>query len=168
MSEQGERLNIRKATLRDWRHEFARHLRNHGIAANATDRVVRGVTTPRKRDGIYRAENDERSTHMWKRRESVVAELSSGSVRGDPGRAGVLLRRKSVEQGWRRVSHALHIDGKHELATDVDRILEGMPPARTEREWIKTTMLEVTRQRRTRERVSICFDRYALVVREID
>ena len=27
ISEQGERLNIRKATLREWREEFARHLR---------------------------------------------------------------------------------------------------------------------------------------------
>jgi hypothetical protein len=30
MSEQGERLNIRKATLSEWRHEFARHLRETG------------------------------------------------------------------------------------------------------------------------------------------
>jgi len=44
MSEQGERLNIRKATLREWRREFARHLRAQGIAANATERFVRGET----------------------------------------------------------------------------------------------------------------------------
>ena len=35
VSEQGVRLNIRKATLRDWRREFARHLRAHGVEANA-------------------------------------------------------------------------------------------------------------------------------------
>lgn len=33
VSEQGVRLNIRKATLRGWRGEFARHLRDQGIAA---------------------------------------------------------------------------------------------------------------------------------------
>jgi len=33
VSEQGVRLNIRKATLREWRQEFARHLRIQGIAA---------------------------------------------------------------------------------------------------------------------------------------
>jgi hypothetical protein len=41
MGEQGEWLNIRKATLRGWRLEFARHLRDQGIEANAaysTDR----------------------------------------------------------------------------------------------------------------------------------
>ncbi|MGH9356242.1 MAG: relaxase/mobilization nuclease domain-containing protein, partial [Terriglobia bacterium] len=36
ISEQGERLNVRKATLREWRQEFARHLRALGVAANAT------------------------------------------------------------------------------------------------------------------------------------
>src|SRR5579864_6189190 len=53
VSEQGVRLNIRKATLREWRREFARHLRALGVPANATERAVRGVTKPRKRDGIY-------------------------------------------------------------------------------------------------------------------
>jgi type IV secretory pathway VirD2 relaxase len=42
MSERGVRLNIRKATLREWRRDFARHLRALGVAANATDRGVRG------------------------------------------------------------------------------------------------------------------------------
>jgi hypothetical protein len=35
-SEQGARLNIRKATLREWRTEFARHLRALGVAAKRT------------------------------------------------------------------------------------------------------------------------------------
>src|SRR5580692_11319894 len=50
----GTRLNIRKATLREWRRQFAQYLREHGVAANATERVARGVTKPRKLDGIYR------------------------------------------------------------------------------------------------------------------
>src|SRR5204862_2043512 len=52
VSEQGERLNIRKATLREWRREFALHLRDQGIAANATERAVRGETRTRKTGGI--------------------------------------------------------------------------------------------------------------------
>jgi type IV secretory pathway VirD2 relaxase len=55
VSEQGVRLNIKKATLRAWRHEFARHLRQQGIAANATERAVRGETRVHKADGVYRA-----------------------------------------------------------------------------------------------------------------
>ncbi len=55
VSEQGVRLNIRKATLREWRIEFTRHLREQGIEANATERAVRGQSRGSKLDGIYRA-----------------------------------------------------------------------------------------------------------------
>src|ERR1700733_10532996 len=64
ISEQGVRLHIRKATLREWRREFARHLRALGVAANATERAVRGQGQSPKLDGIYRAEQrgDSRRT----------------------------------------------------------------------------------------------------------
>src|SRR5437764_6023705 len=55
ISEQGVRLNIRKTTLREWRQAFARHLRDGGIAANATERAVRGESRTRDIDSIYRA-----------------------------------------------------------------------------------------------------------------
>ena len=40
VSEQGERLSIRKATLRQWREDFAGYLRELGVAANATPHSV--------------------------------------------------------------------------------------------------------------------------------
>ncbi len=64
VSEQGVRLNIRKATLREWRKEFARHLREQGVAANATERAIRGETRAPKKDGIYRA-NASRGFHSY-------------------------------------------------------------------------------------------------------
>jgi type IV secretory pathway VirD2 relaxase len=63
MSEQGRRINIRKETLREWRRQFASHLRAQGIAANATERAVRGVTKPQKGGGIYRTMRAGRTTH---------------------------------------------------------------------------------------------------------
>ena len=42
-SEQGKRLNIKKAHLKEWRAKFADHLRELGVAANATPRAFRGV-----------------------------------------------------------------------------------------------------------------------------
>jgi hypothetical protein len=53
-SEQGERLNIRKTTLRHWRRQFAENLQELGIAANATERAVRGESRTPKKNGIYR------------------------------------------------------------------------------------------------------------------
>jgi hypothetical protein len=54
VSEQGKRLYVRKATLREWSEGFARHLRAVGVEANATPRQVRSESAPRKSDGIYR------------------------------------------------------------------------------------------------------------------
>ena len=56
MGEDGTRLNIRKANLREWRSEFARHLRAHGVPANATERAVRDQLRAPKPDRLYRAE----------------------------------------------------------------------------------------------------------------
>jgi hypothetical protein len=42
VSERGERLHIRTATLRKWREDFARQLRTLGVAANAREWAVRG------------------------------------------------------------------------------------------------------------------------------
>ena len=41
LSEQRRRLNIKKATLQEWRAKFAAHLREQGVAANATPRRFR-------------------------------------------------------------------------------------------------------------------------------
>src|SRR6185312_14284117 len=78
VSEQGERLHIRKATLRQWREEFAQHLRALGVPANATRRYVRGETSPRKSDGIYRAGVRGDSTHMRERAAAAARDISHG------------------------------------------------------------------------------------------
>jgi hypothetical protein len=43
-SEQGQRLNIGKSHLKEWRVKFAAHLRELGVAANATPRKFRDQT----------------------------------------------------------------------------------------------------------------------------
>ena len=147
VSEQGVRLNIRKATLREWRREFARHLREQSIAANATDRFMRGETKPHKLDGIYRPMRDPNrfSTHMQNRVESVAADLLKGSLRVEPGKAVLVQRRKDVERGWRNVSDILVRSGHSELAGQVGRFVGQMPPPRTDREQLATKLLERTR-----------------------
>jgi relaxase-like protein len=64
VSEQGERLYIRKATLRAWREDFAQYLREFGVAANATPTQVRGKPKERMQDGIYRALKRGQSSFM--------------------------------------------------------------------------------------------------------
>ena len=136
VSEQGARLNIRKENLREWRREFARHLRAQGIAANATDRFVRGETKPRKLDGIYRATLRGDSTHMRARAEAVAADLLNGDLRVGLGKSTLMGTRKEVERGWKAASQILLSEGQPELAAQIRQYIVQMSPARTEREWI--------------------------------
>ena len=136
MSEQGERLNIRKATLREWRQEFARHLREQGIAANATERAVRGQNRTSKTDGIYRASQRGDSKHLRERRQSVARELQNGEVRIEPGKAKLLNTRHNVKRGWRAVNELLEREGQSALAAEVNWFVERMPAPLTEKEQV--------------------------------
>jgi hypothetical protein len=144
VSEQGVRLNISKATLRGWRREFARHLRQQGIEANATDRAVRGQIRTSKLDGIYRAALRGESTHARDRAESVAAESLRGSLQAEAGKGRLIETRREVVLGWRASTDILLAQGHVELAAQVGRFLDEMPPARTERERILEQLHEKT------------------------
>jgi hypothetical protein len=147
VSEKGVRLNIKKATLRDWRQEFARHLRGQGVAANATDRQVRGVVNPQKTDGIHRAAMRGASTHWRQRTAAVARELSRQDVEPEPGTARLLQTRQEVLRGWRALGDELVMQNQVELAQAVRRFAARMPSAQTEKEWIRESLLVRQRMR---------------------
>lgn len=151
MSEQSERLNVRKATLRHWRTEFARHLRALGVPANATPRYVRGERSPRKSDGIYRSALRGESTHMRERAESVARDLSQGGVPVEPGKRKLVETHEAVRGAWWAVSEILVRDKQPDLAAQVRRFAEQMPPPLTEREWLAVKLVERVRLPRSRE-----------------
>jgi hypothetical protein len=150
-SDQGQRLYIRKATLREWRAGFAHHLRELGVAANATPRHVRGETRPRKSDGIYRAMSRGESTHFRKRIEAVHGELVKGKLQVESGKAKLIRTRQEVRRGWQAVSDQLTRQGHPEVAAQVRRYVEDMPKPLTEEEYIATKLLEHARELRVRE-----------------
>ena len=150
-SDQGPRLYIRKATLREWRAGFAHHLRALGIAANATPRQVRGVTSYQKPDGIYRARLRGESTHFQKRVEAVAGELVEGKLHVESGKAKLIRTRQEVRRGWQAVSDELTRQGHPEIAAQVRRYVEQMPRPLTEKEYIATKLLERAREPRVRE-----------------
>jgi hypothetical protein len=150
-SEQGQRLHIRKATLREWRSEFARHLRAAGVAANATPRYVRGETNLRKPDGIYRASLRGESTYMRERAEVVAQELAKGKLQIEPGKASLVSTRKEVQRAWLAVGDILIREHQPELAAQVRRFTHRMPPAVTEKEHLASKLIERTRYPRARE-----------------
>jgi Relaxase/Mobilisation nuclease domain len=149
VSEEGERLNIRKETLRRWRAEFARHLRAQGVAANATERAVRGQTRKAKLDPIYRVMTDptRTSTHETNRAIRTRDALARGMRIKDPGSARLQATRHSVTNGWIGIAKALEKQGEASLAHAAVRFMEGMRSPRTETELMALQLRDQVLQR---------------------
>jgi len=145
VSEQGKRLYIRKATLREWREGFARHLRAVGIEANASPRHVRSEMTVRKSDGIYRAAERGESTHMRQRAEAAARQLARGQMEVDFGRVKLAETRGKVQRAWGVIGEMLRQEGQAELSARVLRFAECMPLPMTDQELIAAQMVERVR-----------------------
>jgi len=127
VGEQGERLNIRKATLRDWRRDFAANLRELGVAANATERAVRGNTKSPIPDGIYRANLRGDPFIRDRARMPPSPDLMEVSAAEELRRT-----RADVVNGWQAVSKRFSEIGYHSLARRVERFTSEMPSLSTE------------------------------------
>ena len=118
LSEGGKRLNIRKAHLRMWRSEFAWHLREQGVRANATDRMVRGRLGRRMPDGKYRATKRGSSRTMLTKPERAPFGPPGTDYRNSNVRQEIL-------EGWKLVGQALQLgQPRKEKAREMD------PPVR--------------------------------------
>jgi hypothetical protein len=138
VSENGVRLNIRKATLREWRREFSRHLRAQGISANATDKAVRGPTRANLSDGMHRAMQRGASRRIVDHAGSPGMEREIASEASS--RASLLHTRAQVERGWLEAAEILDRQGQRDLAWYVRRFVEALPPVRTDRELFKQAL----------------------------
>lgn len=137
VSEQGDRLNIRKATLREWRRGFAHHLRDLGVPANATERAVRGENRSPMRDGIFRANQRGKSTHSGKYGEAVASELANDRIHGEmAGKATLRATRRAVERGWHAVRDMAFHQGRFDLAERVSQFVDQMQPSQTDSEQV--------------------------------
>jgi len=149
VSETGGRLNVRKATLREWRRQFALHLRAQGIAANATERAVRGRSQSPFKDGIYRASLRGESRYLRDRIVRVADELRRGEITTTPGKVKLHETRRTVVAGWHAAADALLEAGQGALAERIWGFLGQMRPPLTTDEHLAQRLVE---RIRTRER----------------
>jgi type IV secretory pathway VirD2 relaxase len=145
--EDGQRLNIYKATLREWRQDFARYLRELGVEANATERAVRGSMHQNRKTAIYRAAKRGDSTFLRERVESVARDLAAGGMKPEAGRERLSATRSAVIEGWRAFGEAAEGQGLRELAAHVRQFMERMPPPRTDRQMIAEQLMARVRAR---------------------
>ena len=114
MSEGGQRLNIRKSTLAAWRESFAEALRNQGVPAHASSRVVRGNLVSRISDGRYRS---------VQRGASILGQRSAE-------RADRTERVRNLVGGWIAVGKQLQQQGQSGLSHEVFRFARQLPGLR--------------------------------------
>lgn len=136
VGEDSKRLNIRKATLRGWRRGFAAQLRAQGVAANATERAVRGQVQPPVRDGTYRAAQRGDSKRVLQRLESATRRVTVAGNDGDSRAATLLETRRKIVEAWGVVSTQL-LNAGHPLADRVWGFLGNMPKPQTEQAVLK-------------------------------
>jgi hypothetical protein len=130
----GRRLHMDKAMLREWREDFARMMRDQGIAANATPRAARGQNKKGMRAAAYQTRHHGRSQAFRAQVESIAGELSkTGAVR-DPVHNKLAETRKAVVAGWKAVATALDAQGEIVLAGEVRSFAMRLPPVLTDRE----------------------------------
>jgi hypothetical protein len=159
VSETGERLYIRKDTLRNWREQFAQALRLQGIEANATPAAIRGKPKSDNKSQIH--QHQERIEH-WRQQdpnereihnppipsellhikvENVLRELFNGEKPDQTGKAKLEKTRESVLKDWLETEKALREQGQNPLADRVQAFINTLPPVKTAHDVLKEQIL---------------------------
>jgi hypothetical protein len=123
---EGTRLNIRKADLRRWREQFARHLRQHGIEANATPAHIRGRLSDFQKDGIFRAAQRGESRVEWENEQRVTKATRLGRPERSAGLERIFETAETVRQDWLSTSSALEKQGFRGLAAEVEQFRQSL------------------------------------------
>ncbi|KQQ96125.1 relaxase/mobilization nuclease domain-containing protein [Massilia sp. Leaf139] len=155
----GKRLYIRKSTLRAWRERFAAELRARGIDANATPRAERGISLKAHGAAEWRidkrSEDEQRSGKEGRaisraklaRFMEAAKELHEGSPGPKPWELAMAARRRDELRKLAQSAAALRREGDAELAEQVERFMQDMPPLDTERRQMQRALAERVRNR---------------------
>jgi hypothetical protein len=152
----GRRLHIHKALLREWREDFAQMMRQQGIAANATSRVVRGHSKRAARDEAFRLWGRKNSRALHGQLLSIGKELAKTGTIRDPARGKLLETRRAVVAGWEAVARVLDAQDEVILAGDVRYFASHLlPRVLTDRERLADEFVRFNNARKQRERAQV-------------
>ena len=142
------RLHIDKVMLREWRRDFARMMRDQGIAANATPRAVRGHSKAADRDCHYRTRIRGSSYALRERVRNVANELATSGAIRDHAHGKIAKTRQGVVAGWLGAAALLDRQGETGLASEVRQFVKNLPPVLTDRERIAVELIHYVRAQR--------------------
>lgn len=135
------RLNPRKADIQHWRESFAEKLRENGIEAEATPRVVRGVVKKSEAQVLRHIEAEEatrkprKSTVKESQRAQAVAELKTRNNEPmKPWEKAIRKNQQEAKAAWLDAAGELDNQGTPEdktLASRMRRYIENFPKPET-------------------------------------
>ena len=108
-------------------------MREQGVAANATPRVVRGRDRGRTKDAVYRARRRGDPSASPERALPAATGRPSRTA-GDLARSQLLRTRESVMAYWHRTADVLDAQGEIELAGDVRYFAHRLLPTSVDRD----------------------------------
>lgn len=142
LGEDGSRLNPKKADLETWRQDFARALRERGIAAEATPRRARGITRKPERTAVRklreRAELGQVAVPRVRRgayQEAAKAAFGS-AVDAEPWEVATMRRRATVRAVYLAQARLLSTSpdaADQALGAQVEAFVRSWPAADTQR-----------------------------------
>ena len=145
------RLHIDKAMLREWRGDFARMMRDQGIAANATLRALRGHSKGAERDCHYRTRRRGSSFVLREKVQGVAIELATSGTIRDSAHTKLAETRKAIVAGWLAVAALLDHQGDAVLAGEVRQFVGNLPPVLTDRERLAPELINRVKVNRSTE-----------------
>jgi hypothetical protein len=129
------RLNPRKADLQQWREDFAEKLRDHGIEANATSRVLRGHSQRPERQTVRHIEKRLGESRTRKARYGAARREAAGGARVEhPAERRIKESRRKVITGFGEVAKVLAASPDRDdrkLALGLARHVGTMKPPKT-------------------------------------
>lgn len=135
------RINPRKADIQHWRESFAEKLRENGIEAEATPRVVRGVVKKSEAQIIRHIEAEEatrkprKSTVKESKRAQAVAELKTRNNEPmKPWEKAIRKNQQDVKAAWLEAAGELDKQNSPEdkvLASRMRRYVDNFPKPET-------------------------------------
>jgi hypothetical protein len=151
-NELGQRLHIDKQRLSDWREDFARLMREQGIAANATPRAIRGENKKKSHERIFKAQRYGKPTALLARVNGIAQELSRSRTIVDPAREKLLKTRESLVSTWMNAADVLETQGEIILAGDVRYFAKHLPPVLTDRQKLAAQFVGFVKKQRETQR----------------
>jgi hypothetical protein len=87
---------------------------------------------------------------MTARVHKVARELKAGAL-DKTGASKLHQTRMDVVRGWKAVRDVLVVEGRNQLADEVNRFVSQMPPARTEKQFLAQELVTLARRSRSKD-----------------